>query len=401
MFLRNFVGVVALSLLAACGQPQSKSTLDGHYEESTVEAMKSFAGEQEAAAEFAPTRGVVIGLPLIVDHKKEKMAAAILASGVDKLWITTPANYRGTLESPVFNELRNLLGADMDKVELVKQKTGGEITVWARDWSPLGAKANDGSLRLLDFNYYPDRKADDSTARSLLPLLPVDRVSVPVYNEGGNFMNNTRGLCLMTTRVTDANAVAERDDDQVLNAAQIKDYYRTFAGCAQTVIFPRMPYEGTGHIDMWAKFLSDDTVIVAQLRDEIVNLPNYSATQKSKVANLQKYLETRAAEVSALGLTVVRVPMPAPVFSKEGDVFRSYTNSLTVNGVVLVPRYVYPAFDDIAVAGQYLDQSFLAAYETEAAAAYRGLGYQVKWIDSDDLIAIGGAVHCTTMQIAR
>ena len=401
MNLKNMSALIAFALIfVGCG-PSASSQLDGHYEASSAAEMEPFALGQRAVAEHEESRGVIIGLPLITSMHKENMARAILGA-VNQLWITVNADYKGDLSGRDFDTLRQVLGNDMQRVQLVRQQDQGVLSIWARDWAPLGAKASDGSLRLLDFNYYRDRGADDATARSLSALLPeAKRVSVPVYNEGGNFMNNTRGLCLMTTRVTDANAVAERDDDQVLNAAQIKDYYRTFAGCAQTVIFPRMPYEGTGHIDMWAKFLSDDTVIVAQLRDEIVNLPNYSATQKSKVANLQKYLETRAAEVSALGLTVVRVPMPAPVFSKEGDVFRSYTNSLTVNGVVLVPRYVYPAFDDIAVAGQYLDQSFLAAYETEAAAAYRGLGYQVKWIDSDDLIAIGGAVHCTTMQIAR
>ena len=64
-------------------------------------------------------------------------------------------------------------------------------------------------------------------------------------------MNNMRGECMMTTRVTDANADVFKAGDMVLDAEDIKQYYGGFAGCAKTFIFPRMPTEGTGHIDMW------------------------------------------------------------------------------------------------------------------------------------------------------
>ena len=151
---------------------------------------------------------------------------------------------------------------------------------------------------------------------------------------------------------------------------------------------------------MWAKFLDDKTVIVSELRSEILAL--YSGTQRTKTANIQKYLDTRAAEIAAMGYKVVRIPIPGPVWSSSGDVFRSYTNSLVVNGHALVPRYVTPAYEDLATSrGTYIDASYRSKYEAEVIRIYQNAGYAFTWIPSDELIAMGGAVHCTTMQIAK
>jgi agmatine/peptidylarginine deiminase len=404
MIVRTYVSFFAfcfLSVLTACGANNtSDSRLDGHYEDSSAGDMEPFAGRQTAIPEYRESRGVIISLPLLAEYGKAQMAADILASGVQTLWVTVPADYSGTVESADFALLRNLVGPEIRRVKLVKQRESGPVTVWARDWSPLGAKTADGSLHLLDFNYYPERAADDGTARSMFEILPVERISVPVYNEGGNFMNNDRGDCMMSSRVTDANAERFFPDDMILDEAQIKGYYQSFAGCKTVTIFPRIPYEGTGHIDMWAKFLDDDTVIVSELRNEIVQLSGYTATQRRKVQNMQTYLERRAAEIKAMGYEVIRLPMPAPAFAPDGDTFRSYTNSLTVNGDALVPRYQTPAFAGIGVNGRYLDDAYIAGYEREVRQVYEAQGYRFKWVVSDDLIAYGGAVHCTTMQIA-
>lgn len=395
------LGIISTILLSSCGKKSNESTLDGHYEEASASTMQFFDSTQTVPPEYENSQGVIISLPAIEDYGKEEMAAEFFDAGIERLWITVPSNFSGSLSSPTFNKLRNALGSNLSKVSLVKQADSGPVTVWARDWSPMAAQATDGDVNLVDFNYYPDRPADDSTARSLLKILPLDRVSVPVYNEGGNFMNNRNGDCLMTTRVTDANSKRYISGDMILNAAQIKDYYKRFAGCKRVEIFPRIPYEGTGHIDMWAKFLDDETVIVNEIRPEIVNLPSYSRTDRSKVENLRNYFEERAKDIAALGLKVIRIPMPAPVFSPDGDLFRSYTNSLFVNGISWIPRYTSPLFNDHAVQGQYPDATFIAAYEKEILEVYENLGFQTRWVDADNLIPYGGAIHCITMQVSK
>ncbi|RZA13062.1 MAG: hypothetical protein EOP10_30375 [Proteobacteria bacterium] len=150
-----------------------------------------------------------------------------------------------------------------------------------------------------------------------------------------------------------------------------------------------------------AKLLDDRTVIVNELRNEVLNLyTDREALAKAKV--IQAYFNDRAADIAALGFRVIRIPVPGAIFQNDRDVYRSYTNSLAVNGHVIVPRYVAPGGDDIAAPnGKYFDASLTAKYEAEVIRAYQSLGYKFTWVDSDDLIYRGGAVHCTTMQIPR
>ena len=208
-------------------------------------------------------------------------------------------------------------------------------------------------------------------------------------------MNNRYGDCMMTTRVVDANASRYFASDMVLSPAQIKQYYKDFAGCDDVYIFPRMPYEGTGHIDMWAKFLSDDTVLVGELQDETIARMQRGTSSYNGALEIQGFLNDRASEIRSLGFDVVRIPMPAPIISGSYATMRSYTNSLLVNGTAIIPRYVRSA-DYYA---SYEDSDLTSVYEQQVEDIYRGLGYQVRFIESDELIANGGAVHCVTMQL--
>ena len=394
---------VSLAFLSACGQKaHTSSKLDGHYENATASSVASFRSAQAVLPEYADSQGVILALPYLTNFNKAGALADMLKTDIEKLWIVVPNDYRSSLNGTDFLELRKLAGSTFSKVELVRQRVPGSLTVWARDWSPLTGKTASGENRLLDFNYYPNRQTDDFTAQSFIDALPYERVSIPVYNEGGNFMSNDDGVCMMTSRVTDANRDQYFSEDMILNADQIKAYYREFAGCRQVHIFPRIPYEGTGHIDMWAKFLDNDTVIVNEIRDELLALPNMESWQRQRVKEVQSFLEARASQIAALGYDVVRIPMPAPVFSTGGtNMFRSYANSLLVNGTAMVPRYLSPARNELGVNGRYVDSGLLKAYENEVISIYEGLGYNFKWVNSDDTIAIGGAIHCTTMQVPR
>ncbi|MBC7658911.1 MAG: agmatine deiminase family protein [Chitinophagaceae bacterium] len=406
MFNKSFALALAtvLSLLSACGSNNKNglSNLDGHFESSSAAALNKATGGQRATAEWEPSRGVILSAPLITSFNKTQMAAAIADSGIDKLWILVPSNFRGTVEtSPSFAGLRQALGSNLSKVELIRQQLTGSLTVWSRDWAPQGALTASGDLRLLDFNYFPGRDADDYTGQSMEHVLNFPRVSVPIYNEGGNFMTTTDGNCLMTSRVTDGNGTKERADDIVMDAEGVKSYYEGAAGCKTVNILPRMPYEGTGHIDMWAKFLDNKTVIVNELRDEDLSLyTNAQALARAKV--IKKYFDARAADIKALGYTVIRIPVPGAIFQNGQEVYRSYTNSLAVNGNIIVPRYVAPNTPDVAADnGLYFDQSLLPKYEEEVRSVYEKAGYKFTWVVSDDLIYVGGAVHCTTMQVPR
>ena len=205
----------------------------------------------------------------------------------------------------------------------------------------------------------------------------------------------------MTDRVLKANDEIEREGDQIYSREQIAEFYRKFAGCKRTFIFDSMPYEGTKHIDLWAKFLNDETVIVNEIRDELLPLTNYQPEALEKTKKVKEYLDARAQEIEKLGFKVVRVPMPLPWFGPDFNLFRSYTNSLILNGTVAIPQYKKPVMAEDGINGQYVDQGFLESYDNEIIKTHQAFNLKVKMIPSDQLIAKGGAIHCTTMQVAR
>ncbi|HYX37818.1 MAG TPA: agmatine deiminase family protein [Oligoflexus sp.] len=467
----DFSAVLGLVLLTACGQgtPQV-GKVKGHAEyineKYTAQTSKdNLLVRPIAVPEYRPSKSVIISLTVLTSSQQHAMAKALLDSDLETLYVMVPRSYgyKTAAQSPDFKALKSL-GADLSKIVLVPAKDSSEkvsdgvsgktyLTVWARDWSPQTAYTSAGQLVLLDFNYYSNRDADDSAARSLVDLfnqdLPVSaivtspevvsRVSVPVYNEGGNFMNNDDGDCLMTSRVTDANspqAIAQAaadnsrkniTNDEVMDKQEIIRQYTEKAGCKRVTIFPRIPYEGTGHIDMWAKFLDNKTVIVNELRDEVVNIDWYTDEERSKAKEVQTYLDARARDIANLGLTVIRIPMPAIVFGYAAynnaskteilevpDIWRSYTNSITVNGTAVTPRYkamdadgyVYDAatskvLGTVPLTNAYPDAGLIKSYEDEARRAYESAGYKMNFVTVDNLISIGGAIHCTTMQIAK
>ena len=47
----------------------------------------------------------------------------------------------------------------------------------------------------------------------------------------------------------------------------------------------------------------------------------------------------------------------------------------------------------------YNDEAEIEKYEQAAIEAYEQAGFDVKWLPAYDLISMGGAIHCVTMQL--
>lgn len=386
----------------ACSPSSSHSRVLGHFEESDAAALEAFRLGQIVVPEYQPSEAVLVSSQMLVEHQQERMMQQLLKSGIDKLWITVPYGYTAEEEQEDFQDLYELLQNDRTKLKLIEQPKPGRQREWSRDYGPWMAKAADGSRRLLEFNYYPSRASDDSVPAALAQNVNVPRLSLPIYIEGGNFMNNDSGTCLMTDKVLEVNAEERVAGDLILSKDQIITYFKDFAGCKDVMIFPSMPYEGTRHLDLWAKFMDDQTILVSEIADEVLTLPGYKDEDIARVREVQKFLNEQAAELQDRGFKIIRLPMPAPNFAEDGyNLFRSYTNSLLLNGHVFLPRYVRPANKADSVNGEYIDDRFVKNYEETVERIHRDLGFTVHWIISDSMIAKGGAVHCTTMQIAR
>jgi agmatine/peptidylarginine deiminase len=241
-------------------------------------------------------------------------------------------------------------------------------TMWVRDYGPLVIKDRTGRRTVVDADYLQfGRPLDDAAPSLVAGARRLDLVPLHIDLEGGNLLSNGQGLLLSTTAVLDANGAQGRDDRHV------EEFFRQFFGGEVAFLEP-LDGESTGHVDMFAFFTSADTVVVGAYDFDAD--PVNAAVLDRNAARLAR-LRLRDGR----RLRVVRIPMP----KCDDGVWRTYTNVVMANGVLVVP--VYPESD--------------AELDRAVVQTYRKLlpGWQVTPVDASEVITSGGALHCMTMNI--
>jgi agmatine/peptidylarginine deiminase len=239
----------------------------------------------------------------------------------------------------------------MDRARFSKKKFQ---TVWMRDFGPITLEGlADGQRLVGDMGYYEDRPRDDYVPAQYAEARGWKRRDVEsLLLEGGNFMSDGKGRLFTTSRALQMNP----------SQAHVEDRLRDL-GAREVVFVERMPEpEGTGHIDMFAKLVDEDTVLVGRCTDQ----PHFAAV-----------LDRNAERFRELGYEVIRLTMAS------GPKLMTYTNSLFVGGTVLVPVYAN------------------AARDRAALKVYTDLGWNAVGIDARTVIKANGAIHCISMQIPR
>ena len=239
-------------------------------------------------------------------------------------------------------------------------------SVWMRDSGPNPVVTQDNRYGIIDFRYYSDRYYDDKIPTELANLLNLNVFRPNMDYEGGNFMTNGAGLC-MATKGSIYENLPMTDYD-------VRRIFKDYLGCEKTVFLQPLAGEGTSHIDMFAKFTSEDTILLGRY-DYNTDCINYDILEQ----NYNILLNTTT--VDGKPLKIVRIPMPP----NSDGVWRTYTNSLLINKLALVPVY-----------------SKHNTYEAEALNAYKealGPDWEIIPIDSEEIIPDGGAIHCITMTV--
>ena len=289
-------------------------------------------------------------------------------------------------------------------------------TVWARDWAPLfvASNAEASSFGVLDLNYYPDRPIDDEVPQHILTFInqnkaieqpDLDYLPVNLELEGGNVLC-TRDNCFVTEEVIERQILRQGNSS---TAEEIQDQLEAYLDQEFWVV-PRMPREGTGHIDIWAKFLNEKTLIIGEISEAALSqVPLEQAILYSEV---KRFLDEQAAgfdiggnplphslgaRVRELepGVQILRVPMPTPGIYRGIETFRTYTNSILLDKKAIVPRYFSGS------RSQFNGREQTTVDETEVEEIYRQAGYEVIWLRADQLIRDGGAWHCVSMQVPQ
>jgi len=237
-------------------------------------------------------------------------------------------------------EARSILkrvGVNLDLIDFVRAPTD---RVWTRDSCPQGLRHKDGTRALNGFQFNGWAKYPNHTRDMKMPEVVASRLGVELFVpelrgktvvlEGGAIDVNGKGTLLTTEECL-------LSDVQVRNPGATRAEYETiFAeqlGASHTIWLGEgiVGDDTHGHVDDLARFTDARTVVLAVERDRLD--PNHSRLQD----NLKRL--KKAKDQDGRALTVVELPMPAPLFLDGQRLPASYANFYIGNQVVIVPTF--------------------------------------------------------------
>ena len=167
--------------------------------------------------------------------------------------------------------------------------------IWIRDWAPILAKDELGSITAIKFIYSPSylTKSEannfNKAGRFLAQMLKFPIIEIPLILDGGNFAHNGEGIGIVTNRVI--------SDNENHSIKEIKDIFYQYLGIWKLLFIPVEPGDETGHTDGMARFINKGTLIVgaypAEYKTEDCLIPSYEAKESmifvNKLADLLQF----------------------------------------------------------------------------------------------------------------
>lgn len=250
---------------------------------------------------------------------------------------------------------------------------------WCRDHGAIFVTrpGSAAPLLALDFGYnawggkYPPFDLDNEVPRRMAELLGVPRQVGDMILEGGSIEVNGAGTLLTTEQ-----CLLNPNRNPQLDRAGIERRLRDFLG-VRTVLWLGEGIVGDdtdGHVDDLTRFVAEDTVVT------VVEPDTADANHRALAENRERLAHMRLADGRAL--TVLELPMPAPLLRDGQRLPASYANFYIGNRVVLLPVFDCPQ-DDVAAA--VLARCFP--------------GRRVVGIDCRDIVVGLGTLHCLTQQV--
>lgn len=247
-------------------------------------------------------------------------------------------------------------------------------TIWIRDYAPFLVRREDNSIFMIDAKYQSRhsreiRMRDEEMANALADLLGLRIRSIPLVIEGGNFLSNGDGTIFTTSKMIALNKEF-RFNEEILGDL-LSDYF----GVRRWIYSSPLDTEPTGHLDMYAALLAKNIAVVGQID------PLEDAENSRRLDVSAEYI---SKVVTSIGpMQVFRIPMPP----KSGEFWRSYTNIILANGILLMP-----SFSDVD-----------PALERQAEETYRKLlpAWEIKKINCDALVTGEGQLHCMSYNLPK
>ena len=303
---------------------------------------------------------------------------------------------------------------------------------WTRDYIPEIVKLQDGTIRSVMFQYgYPNSAEVGKYFATQFSGI-ADVKEVPYFVEGGNLVVDEDGNLFISERAIINNIwmgkakvapelisyfaevttslpwAMKREPPEVATLKANMTKVLKEALDAKTLTWlPALNFEkgfqkdSTGHLDIYMKYLGEKRMLVG----EIKILEGVSTQIKKQLSAQKKQLDEVAALLEKRGYAVTRLPFSVELPQGFLKLF-SYTNSLIIGKIALVPSYGNRP-NDLFGSSQQLEPSdskihkAILASDLAAGQIYKELGFKVKKIYAYPAWSYGGQIHCLTKQIPQ
>jgi agmatine deiminase len=281
--------------------------------------------------DFEPQETIILAGDQLADQDPEILVQLLRSlQGTTKVRLITSSSNGGS-KVPGFLNAHGLSEFDFLNVPM------GSVGI--RDYCPFTVSDSLGHRSMVNF---PSRNrhgnpVDDGFPDVLAVKMGLNVMGSRLYLEGGDLLSNGQGFGLVSTSVIKGNA-----PNQEMDTKDIIQNIASLLGFENLILVPQLEGESSGHVDMFCAFLDPDLVVVGSYE------PAIDAVNADNLDRTAEVLENLTTMVGPL--RVERLPMP----DHDDGVWRTYTNILMANEIILVPLYPDYCPD--------LDQQVLATY---------------------------------------
>ena len=271
-------------------------------------------------------------------------------------------------------------------------------SIWARDVGPIFVKNRLGKLNVVDFGFNnygkgasPDFISVESNIhRSIAQQLGLPLVRTNLVMEGGAIESNGRGTLMTTESVA-------FDRNPGLSRNQIENEYKMVLGVKKVIWLKQGLAEDDlitkGHVDEIARFVSPDTIFLAQVLPGDINTNSTSYQSYQRLEENYNILR-QSTDQDGKPFHIIRIPMPPTLYSQTDETgkipVRSYLNYAVTDGAVLMPSYwVFGRADALKSTEDRVRGTFQSAFP----------GRHIIAVNVEKINFWGGGIHCVTQHM--
>lgn len=314
-------------------------------------------------AEFEPQDAVMLGFNELVQHHPQTLVDIVRA-------IKGRVQILGLISAPEQGQqVLDLLRRHGVSTDNIRFFFWPAVSMWVQDFGPKFLIGDD-EIRVVDYCYgFPDREAENQICLAFAAKFGLKIANSKLTMEGGNLLTNGRGFCLTSS------SILAQNESRGYDVRRIGSILKSDFRMNQWTYLLPLEGEPTAHIDMFLTLVDPKTVVLGQYKgpDDATN-----------TLRLDKNAKTLSSiQIDDQPLKIVRIPMPP---RRDGK-WRTYTNVIYANGLLLVPQY----------------PDYCPELDALALQIYRKLlpDWDVVGIDASSLIAKRGSLHCISLSIPK